>query len=203
MSLPILLVGSGGHAKVVLAACIAAGRNVAAILDEDPSKHGSKVLGHRVVGGLEALSHLHHCEVIIAIGNNKARVDLSQKIPLKFATVVHPNAWVHESVQIGAGSIVMAGAIIQPETKIGTHAIINTKASLDHDCTLGHYVHVAPGVSFSGGVEVGNETLIGVGACARPGVKIGERCTIGAGAVLVKDIPNDSKALGIPARPVP
>lgn len=185
---------------MVIAACQAAGRNVAAVLDDDKSKHGTQIMDVSVVGGISTLEQLSHCEVILAIGDNASRKKLESQIKQKFATIVHPSAWVHESVQIDVGTVVMAGAVIQPDTKVGRHCIVNTRASIDHDSHIGDFAHIAPGVTLCGKVHVGEGSLVGVGACARPSTSIGDWCQIGAGAVVVSDIPSNSTAMGIPAR---
>ena len=52
----------------------------------------------------------------------------------------------------------------------------------------------------AGTVTIGADTLVGTGACVIPGIKIGSRCVIGAGAVVVRDVPDDTQVMGIPAR---
>lgn len=51
-------------------------------------------------------------------------------------------------------------------------------------------------------VTVGNDVWIGRRAIIMPGVKIGNGCIIGAAAVVTKDIPDYSIAVGVPAKPV-
>lgn len=51
-----------------------------------------------------------------------------------------------------------------------------------------------------GTIHVGFRTFIGYGAIIMPGVHIGKRCVIGAGAIVTKDIPDETVAVGCPAR---
>ena len=77
-----------------------------------------------------------------------------------FPVLIHPNAVVADDVEIGCGSVVMAGAVINPGAKIGKGVIVNTSSSIDHDCVLGVYVHVSVGAHLAGTVTVGNNTWI-------------------------------------------
>lgn len=51
-----------------------------------------------------------------------------------------------------------------------------------------------------GKIYVGEHTFIGTGVIIMPGVTIGKRCVIGAGAVVTRDIPDNSVAVGVPAK---
>lgn len=196
----VVIVGSGGHAKVVIATAQAAGRPVRAIVDDDPATHGRRVLGVEVVGASGLVLGDPGALVVLAIGSNRARQRLAAAARCRFATIVHPAAIVHASVLVAPGSVVFAGAVIQPETVIGAHAIVNTSASIDHDCAIGDFVHVAPGVRLAGNVTLGEGAFLGIASCAIPGVTIGAWTTVGAGAAVVHDLPGGVTAVGVPAR---
>lgn len=51
-----------------------------------------------------------------------------------------------------------------------------------------------------GCIKIGNNVHVGMGATVMPGVTIGDNCIIGVGAIETKDIPNNSVAVGVPAR---
>lgn len=193
----LLIVGAGGHAKVLLDAALCADIDVAALRGE-PGDPG-KVLGIPVVFGEDTAGA---DAFIIGVGDNKTRAALYaewQERGLTPTTVVHPSAIVAASARLGAGTFVAAGAIINPEACVGANAILNTGCTIDHDCSIGDHAHVAPGVNMSGAVYVGTGTLVGVGACVMPGARIGEWSVVGAGAVVVNDIPGRTVAVGVPA----
>ena len=196
----IVVVGSGGHAKVVIATARAAGLDVAAIVDDDPARWGHRVLGVEVTGPATAVLDDPEQLAVLAIGANRTRQRLAAVARCRFATIVHPGAIVDATVGLGAGTVVFAGAVIQPDAVIGAHAIVNTGASIDHDCVLGEAVHVGPGTRLAGNVTLGDEVFLGIGAVVVPGVAIGARTTIGAGAAVVGDLPADIVAFGVPAR---
>ena len=188
------LYGASGHGKVIKDILEAQERTVEGFIDDNPS--------------LDELSGLpvHHStenadEVIISIGINATRKKVAEKLGCKIAdAAIHPSAIVSNSVEIGEGSVVMAGTVVNAEAKIGKHCIINTGATVDHECKIGDYSHIAPGVNLCGQVQVGEGTLIGVGSCVIPCVKIGKWCTIGAGAVVVNDIPDYATVVGVPGK---
>lgn len=196
----LIVVGAGGHAKVVVATARAAGLRVAAIVDDTSARWGTTVLGVPVSGPSEPVLADPEALVVLAIGDNAARRRRASGARCRFAAVVHPSAIVDPTVRIGAGSVVFAGTVIQPDAAIGDHAIVNTAASIDHDCVLGEAVHVAPGCRLAGNVTLGDEVFLGIGVVVIPGISIGARTLVGAGATVVRDLPADVLAAGVPAR---
>lgn len=205
MSGGVLVVGGGGHAKVVVATLRAAGFEVAAVLDDEPRRHGLTLLGVPIAGPIVALAGRPERRAVLAVGDNRTRRRLAGELEMAiegiaWVSAVHPAATVHESVRLGPGSVVFAGAVIQPDCEIGTHAVVNTGASVDHDSTLGDFTHVAPGARLAGGVRLGDGAFVGLGAVVLPGVEIGAWATVGAGAAVVGDVAAETTAAGVPAR---
>jgi UDP-perosamine 4-acetyltransferase len=202
-SLPdrIVLVGAGGHAKVVIATVRAAGGNVVAAYDDDQRRWGQQILGVPIKGPISD-EEIGGGPAIIAIGNNRARQSLAARLHAQWVSVCHPNTTVHPSVSLGTGTVVFAGSVIQPDAIIGAHSILNTAASVDHDCIVGDFVHIGPGVSVCGGVTLDEGVLLGVGAKVAPNVEIGPWSTAGAGAVCVVDVAGDTTVVGVPARSI-
>ncbi len=207
----IVVVGGGGHARVVLDA-IAAGRAYRVVGVTDPrAASGSRVQGVPVLGSDGKLPGLFrrgvtHC--IVAVGGAQdpsARPRLAArlaKMGFSFVNVVHPAAVVSPRAILGQGIYVAAGAIINAGAEIGDHAIINTNACVDHDCRLGAFVHAAPGAALSGGVVVGEGSHLGTGCAVSPSVRIGARTIVGVGSAVVSDIPAGAVAFGNPCRVV-
>jgi sugar O-acyltransferase (sialic acid O-acetyltransferase NeuD family) len=209
---PLILLGGGGHAKVVLDLIHRLGADVVGICDPKLQAEGlSHWRGHPVLGGDEALERFDPAEVLLAHGigtlpGQQARRQLFERLTglgYRFATLVHPRAVVADGVELGQGTQVMAGAIIQADASIGANTIINTSASVDHDCRIGAHVHVAPGATLCGGVVVGDGAHIGSGATAIQGLTIGACALLGAGATLVKPLPAGARFLGRAGRLTP
>ncbi|WKV11209.1 acetyltransferase [Marivirga harenae] len=194
------LFGASGHAKVIVDILLSQEVQVIGFYDEDETKKelwGIPVLGKTIEfkGAIE--------ECIVSIGQNSTRKKVVDQLKnAEFGTAIHKTCNIGSHVEIGEGTVIMAGAIINADTKIAEHVIINTSASVDHDCKIGSFAHIAPNASLCGGVEVGEGTLIGAGATVIPLIKVGKWCTIGAGAVVVEDIPDHSVVVGNPARRV-
>jgi len=196
----VIVFGAGGHAKVVVSTLMAAGIPVDAIVDDDRGKWGKSILGIPVTGP-DPARDLRGRRGIIAIGDNRTRQDFEKRFPgIRWETVVHPRAWVHPSVSLGAGTIVFAGAVIQPDAAIGRHCIVNSRASIDHDCSVGDCCHIAPGVCLAGEVSVGEGAFLGIGSVVIVGKKVGAWSIIGAGGSVTHDIPAHVTAVGVPAR---
>lgn len=208
MSLPVIVLGAGGHAKVLIEALLASSAVITGIVDPDQTLLGTKLFGVPVLGGDEVLSEFPSSEVLLvnglgSIGLPIRRRKLFEKfinLGYNFSTVVHPSAIVASDVTLCDGSQIMAGVVIQPGTRIGSNVLINTMASVDHDCFIGDHTHVAPGVTLSGSITVGALSHIGTGATVIQGICIGEGSLVGAGALVLRDLPSGATAVGVPAR---
>ena len=200
----LLIVGAGGHARVVADILLCRGLPVLGYVDDDPASWGSVRLGLPVLGSVEAWAEHAPGGLVMGIGDNAARRAvvgrLGERAGELWRSAVHPDATVAASARLGRGVVIAARAVVNPDALIGDHAIINTGATVDHDCRLGAYCHVAPGANLAGGVEVGEGALIGVGAAVIPYLSVGRWATVGAGAVVVRDVPDGVTATGAPAR---
>ena len=145
----VWVIGGGGHAKVVIATLLAAGRfTVAGVLDDDPRRRGDRVLGVEIVGDTsrETIARCGVERAVIAVGSNQTRAAIAARLDALFAwtSVVHPRAHVETNVAVGEGTVIFAGAIVQPDTVLGRHTILNTSCSVDHDSVVGDFTHIAP-----------------------------------------------------------
>lgn len=201
----IVLLGGGGHCKVVMDAIQKEGKyKIAGIVDPGLNP-GETVMGVKVLGGdniLESLKKkgIKYAMVTVgSVGDCTIRKNLSESIieaGLEMPVIIHPAAVVADDVEIGPGTFVAASATINPGTKIGHNTIINTSSSVDHDCEIGDFVHIAPGVTLSGGVKVGDSTHIGTGASVTHYIEIGKKSFISAGVLIKAHIPDETKVSG-------
>jgi len=203
----VLVYGAGGHAKVVIDIIEQEARyEIDGLLDDDPSLRGKSVYGYTVLGSCAAAAKLRTSRLrhaLVAIGDNAARLAIARRLVREgwsFARAVHPRATVARGVNIGAGSVIMAGAVLNSDARLGRHVIVNTCASIDHDCRIGSGVHIAPGCRLCGGVSVGAASLLGAGSVVTPLVKLGRAVRVAAGAVVTQDLANGMRATGRAAR---
>lgn len=197
--------GASGHGKVIADIIEKCKDKVIAFIDDDTSKWNAEFFGYKIIGGSRKLQekYRHGDKVILAIGDNKARKNILEKLrekEISFGNAIHPSAKIGRSVFIGEGTVVMANAVINPDTVIGMHSILNTSCSIDHDNNIGNFVHISPGASLGGIVSIGDSTWIGIGASVKNGISIGKNNIIGAGAVIIKNIKDNSVYVGNPAK---
>ncbi len=204
----IVIVGAGGHGKVLAEALRAGGVPVRGFVEADPGRHGGAVLSLPVLGGDNVVFGMspESVELVNGVGsvaNPMQRRAVYEKFVahgFRFRTVVHPAAVVAPDAILSDGAQAMAGVVVQPGCRIGTDAIINTGARIDHDCVVGEHAHVAPGAILCGNVEIGDGTHVGAGATVIQGCRVGAGVLVAAGGVVVRDIPDGTKVAGAPAR---
>lgn len=199
----VIIVGAGGHAKVVVDSLQAAGSRFEIwVATEDPKQTTQEILGYAVKTLrrelLEGGAWFH-----LAIGSGKVRERLDAQLSEtggRALTVMHPRASVSPHARIAEGSFVAAGAVVGPDALVGRSTIVNHGAIVDHDAIVGDYCHIAPGASLAGQIRLGRNVLVGAGARVLPGVNIGDNVTIGAGAVVTRDFESNQTLVGMPAR---
>lgn len=203
-SLPIVILGAGGHAKVILDACRCAGLPVSGLLDGG-FPPGATLLDVKGLGGDHRLDDpefvLAHA-FIVGVGAMETRRTLIRHLDNRnaaLATVIHPSAVIAPSAQIAPGTLVAAGVVVNPDTRIGRHVILNTCCSVDHDCQVGENCHIGPGARLAGGVACGEEVFVGTGANVAPGIRIAPHSVVGAGATVIRDVSEGVTVVGVPA----
>lgn len=202
----VVVLGAGGHAKVVIEILRANGETVDYCVS---GTHGAETcVGVSVLEGDEHLPTLRqkgYCRAFVAIGSNAIRqrvADVVRRVGFQLINAISPHAIISPSVRLGVGIAIMAGAIINAASVIADLVIVNTGATIDHDCCIGRGVHIAPQCTLAGNVIVGEGAFLGTGATAIPRMQIGRRATVGAGAVVIRNIPDGAVAVGVPARVV-
>lgn len=196
----LIILGAGGHAKVVTDIALKNNWSIDGFLDDDKSK--KEFLGYPVLGVTdEVFQYQENHTLFLAFGNNQLRKKWSLLLDrADFATLIHPSAVIGPGAAIGKGSAVMANAVINPEAQIGVHCIVNTGAITEHDSIIEDFVHLSPGCKIGGGVTIGAECWLGIGCCIRDHIRICKGCVIGAGAAVVKNILESGTYVGIPAQ---
>ena len=198
----VVILGAGGHAKVIIDLIKSQNRDGVHIeLLDDALLPETTILGTKIKGSIsDCIKYPENTKFVIGIGNNQIRKEISQKYHLNYISLIHPSAVIGSNVKIGIGTVVMANVVINCESKIGNHCIINTAASVDHECEIEDYVHVSPGAHLGGNVRVGETSWIGIGACIKNNVSVSKNSIIGAGTVVIQDVLGYHVVVGNPAR---
>lgn len=193
----LIIIGAGGHAKVIADMAIKNNIKIHGFLDDN----ASEILGYKVLGKIsDANKYKNDFDFVIAVGSNEFREKFSNEHKLDYITLVHPSVQIGLDVKIGEGTVVMANAVINTSAKIGKHCIINTGVVVEHDNVLEDFVHISPNATLSGTVKVGKKTHIGSGAVIKNNISICENCIIGVGAAVIDNIAESGTYTGVPVR---
>ena len=199
----VVIFGGGPHSKVVLDLMIQNPEfDVVGVVDRE----GYTPFGLPLLSKEDDMSAILEMDIpyaFAAVGNNRVRriiCEKAQNAGLKLVNVIAPDAVISSFSHIGSGILINHGAIVNAGAMVGDGVILNTGCSVDHDCVIGSFCHIAPGVHISGSTHVGAETLLGTGSSVIDGINIGKHVIVGGGAAVVKDIPDDCTAVGVPAK---
>lgn len=228
--LSIIILGAGGHGRVVLDIIRQAGQfTPIGFLDNNPALHGRRVDGLPVLGGIDKLNELseppaeaggvvahvsnlcsgkpvsNRFAAVIAIGDNGIRRMIAESVEaagLDLPPIIHPSAQIATNVTIGRGVVIAAGALVCAHSQIGDYAILNTGCIVDHESMIGTAVHVCPGVRLAGHVTLESGAFIGIGSTVIQNVRIGFEAIVGAGAVVTSNVDPMTTVVGVPAREI-
>lgn len=204
----IILIGGGGHCKVVISILKKLDNFVIAGV-ADNYKAGSIAHDIKILGRDDDLENIYKSGIhyaFITLGSIKENVkrydlfNMARNIGFIFPVIISQEAVIDENVYIGEGTAIMPGSIINIDSSIGKNCIINTGSIVEHDCKIGNHCHIAPGVHISGAVHIGEFSFIGAGTTIIQNTTIGTDVTVGAGSVVIKDIPDSVIAVGNPAK---
>lgn len=204
----IVIVGGGGHARVVADTLTASGRRaeIAGFVDTDPA---ADIPGIARLGDDRAIGADPRTLAVLgigAVGIPHPRIEVQRRLEGAvggWTTAIHPRATLAADVSFGPGTVVMAGAIIQPGARIGSHCIVNTGVIVEHDVIIGDHAVLSPGCVIGGGTVIGSASFIGLGARLRDHITIGACALVAMGSVVVADVAPGASVRGVPARSVP
>ena len=195
----VIIIGTGGHAKVVADIIKTSGDIIYGFLDD--IKPVGTFLGYPVLGKTSEYTKYMRYKFIIAIGDSHARENISTMMKdVSWYTAIHPSAIISSiETSVGIGSVICANSVINPCASIGKHSIINTNATIEHDISVGDFSHISVGSKLAGHVSIGTHTWIGIGATIKNNITVCDNCMIGAGAVVVSNITTSGTYIGVPA----
>lgn len=155
-----VIYGGGGHARVIGDALKISGEQLITYFDDN--KCLSAINGIPVFSYHESIEE--QAKIIIGIGNNEVRRNISKYIVHEFGIIIHPKATIADDVVIGEGSIIFAGAVIQSGAIIGKHVVVNANVTIDHDVIVGDFCSIYPNSYIGGGAKIGSG--VNIDACS-------------------------------------
>jgi sugar O-acyltransferase (sialic acid O-acetyltransferase NeuD family) len=209
-TIPVLVIGAGGHARAVIALLRRLNREILACVDAAGSRGPDSMAGVPVLRGDDAVLVYEPNRVRLANGIGsigaptirQAVFDRFKSHGYVFATLIDPAACVFDDAELGEGCQVLAGAVIQTGARLAENTLVNTRAVVEHDCRIGRHCHIAPGAIISGGVTLADGCHIGIAAAVLQGLSIGVGGVVGGGAAVINNVAAGETVIGVPARPL-
>lgn len=196
----LVMIGAGGHAKVCYDIAQKMNKwNEIIILDDNLENDYFEISDSISEFG----NYIDNSDFFVAIGDNDIRESITDNLLILKASItslIHPKAVITSNIEVGKGTVVMAGVVINSGARIGEGCIINTSSSIDHDSIIDDFVHVSPGTILSGTVIIGKNTWIGAGTVVSNNISIESYIVVGAGAVVVNNLKERGTYYGVPAR---
>ena len=207
----IVLIGSGGHAKVVIDIVEKEeALNIVGLIDNREAV-GTELNGIPVIGNdqdIKSLSQqMKFSRGIICVYDNYLRQNIRNRLValmpnFEFVAAIHPDASISSSVQIGAGTVIMGGVTVNANCRIGEHCILNTNSSIDHDSSLSDFSSIGPGVNVGGLVSIGSLSYVGIGSAVSHNIVIGSNTVIGGLSFVNKNVEDNELGYFSPYRKV-
>lgn len=146
----LLIIGAGGHGKVVAEVARDIGYEKIDFLDDN----NPEAIGR--ISDIEKLSD-QYSDAFVAIGNNKLRGELLQKLKecgYVIPTLIHPTAYVSRTATLGSGTVVEPKAIVNAGSHVGEGSIVSVGSIVDHDVNVGACCHINAGAIVKAGANV-------------------------------------------------
>lgn len=189
----IYIYGASGHGLVVADIAKSCGYEDVIFVDDGDNEYQT----------FEEIQKNKNIPIAFGIGTNSVRAKLFDKVKnsgFEIATLIHPSAVISPSAKIGVGTVVMPNVVINAKATIGNGVILNSGCIVEHECVIEDFVHISPNVALAGAVKVGKLTHIGIGSNIIQGIIIGNNVIVGGGSIVIRDIDDNQKVVGVPAK---
>lgn len=207
----LVIYGAGAGSREILQAVRDAARHTTgespawqpiAFVDDDPSRHGTRVDDLPVAPSLEALDDRTQLHVVCGVMNPKVRrkvyLERAAALGMPLATILHPAATVSPDLRCGPGTVVMPGARVGFEVVLGQGAFVLWNVVLGHNLQGGDFVTVLSGAVVTGGCTLDDDATIGAGAVLNVGTRVGRNSLVGVGTTVMRDVPDNTTVVSTP-----
>lgn len=205
----VLIIGAGGHCRVVLSILrFYRNFNVIGIADRDSKNIGEEISGSVIKYLWNDFTEIYEKGTrytVIAIGDNNERKEIFSRlssIGFEIPTIIHPSAIIEKDAVLGNGCVICMGVKIGTQVTIGKNGIVYTGSIIDHEAKIGDHVFLAPGCNIAGRVTIGDSSFVGIGSTIKEKIIVGDKAVIGAGSVVISDISDNTTVAGVPAKTI-
>ena len=206
-ALEIVIVGAGGFGREMR--CLLpgflpqGGYHFKGFLGEDQGTPSSEDVSRLILGDPMTYVPEVNDRFVLAIGQMPARrrtVEALRDKGATFLSLIHSQAIVAPTAQIGQGVIVFPFAAVSHNAFLDDCAKLNYYASVGHDTTLGKYCLLAPYATVNGFGTLEDDVYLSTHATVAPQVTVGTRSVVSANSAVMKSVPADSFVFGVPGR---
>lgn len=141
--------------------------------------------------------------IVCPVGNPFARKKMIDRLSTHykhFPNVIHPSAQISKNAVLGQGNLFSQNIVIQPGAKIGNFNTFNIASIMGPLSEVKDYCTINANVMIASESKVNSFTYIGMGANIIQRVTIGEHCTIAGNSFVTRNLPDNTKVIGIPAK---
>lgn len=198
----VVILGAGRHGRNAADIFRWMERPILGFLD-DTMPAGTRVVDIEILGGFALTQDLlHRAAMHVAIGNPIIRRQLSEELRGRggvLASAIHPSTVISPYAQLGDGLFIGPYVRLASRCKIGSGCVLDPYCTVGGDSDLGPYVMMAAHCSLVAGSRIGPGAFVGTHVSIL-GVSVGANSIVGAGSVVTRDLPENIRAFGTPAR---
>ena len=176
--------------------------NILGFLDDNPNALEGVPCKYEIVGTIKDHKPSKSIKYAMGIASPTIKKQIGTAMIKKgaqFVSIIHPTVRVYSEYDIGVGLVAYPNAKIATGCKIGDFVTLQSSI-LGHDAELEDYVTVSSSCGITGGTKLHEGCFVGDHACIAVGLEVGAWSYVGIGSVVIREVPENTKVFGNPAR---